>query len=290
MNKMMMCFSSISNIDPLDMLSMSKDQFGCDNIAIRIHDGTKDVALLNGKDEFLPKLLAHAKDRHIDIYFYADIKGSDPALEVRAAINRISKYLFEPALKGHIVRVTDAYSIRTANSIKVYFDALGVFPTLDVGIFDTTTKKLNLMPEFLKRVNFSCILVAGGNVNPWDDCIRQYMNYMTWYGMNSSSTYKFIPMLGIYDMPDRKYRFTRGGAVSFHTSLMADPDIMGGTYWNYTPDNNEAPLVAHNTLIQGLPWTKEIVDTPIPEPPEDNIPTRDEIIKVLSYLLSKEKL
>jgi hypothetical protein len=49
-------------------------------------------------------------------------------------------------------------------------------------------------------------------------------------------------------------------------------------------------LVAHNTLIQGLPWTKEIVDTPIPEPPEDNIPTRDEIIKVLSYLLSKEKL
>jgi GH25 family lysozyme M1 (1,4-beta-N-acetylmuramidase) len=273
MNRMMMCFKETSGIDPMDMVVKSRVQFGCENIAIRVHDGTKDVAMLNRADEYLPKVLQHADGRDLGVYFYVDIKGSDTATEAKQVIARIKLYNNHPSFRGLLVHVTDGYAVRSANSVKVYFDAIeAAFPKMELGVIDTTTKKMVFMPDFLKRVDFSCVLIAGSNsADPWKDCQQMYRNYITWYGMSQYSTYKFIPMLGIYNMPARSYKFTQGGAAAFFAQLMRDPDIMAGAYWNWSPDNGEAALMAdgtsNNKFIEGLIWNKVIVIVPPVVPP-----------------------
>jgi hypothetical protein len=285
MQKQGIFFRALANRDSMPTLTKIKNELGCSWIAIRVQGGTGGIQQFNYKsallkdDKWLENYFRDAETPGVKVWLYHEILGSDPALEARKLLARISPYMHKSAFGGVIAVVGDGFNIRTTNAVKVYSEALA----------GVNLNWLNLAMTLKKELIDAWNYYTGHGlrlVTSWKQCHDDFVSY----GIDN----RFIPVWGICDLPALFYKFTEAASVDFWARVMSS-DMPAVGMWNAQPYDDVPGIFSDGSslikIAAKLRWIRSDVITPPDDepvdPPVSTDPTGEEIRRVLNYLIGK---
>ena len=210
------------------------------------------------------KLLKYSKTPGLKVFLVNNLVGSDPEKEASLFLKRFSFITERSALGGVIVHITSEYAKRTANSARVYMDAINACG-MTVGFWGDAGVPDEILKVFISKTSF-----VMGNVS-WKPDERPYtslvQSYLYWTNLGARA---YIPVVNMFSSGTYKYK--KNKVLEYHTSLM-QTDLNANMWYLYDPLKTQGTGVDANMDVRSMlhvtPWSKPIV-TPVPPPDTTN--------------------